>query len=292
MTMARRERLPDEGNRRVLITGAAGRIGRDLAARLADRFDLRLAVRWTDVDVDALRSLGQVTECELADLEGLKAACRGVDSVVHLAGNPDGGAAWADLLADNVVGTYHAFAAAKAEGVRRFVYASSIHAVSGYPADHQVHAGEPVNPGDLYGVTKCFGEALGRYMAEQEGLEVVCLRIGAYQPPEAVAGPGGMLFADDWVSPRDLAQLVVRSIEAEPLRFAIFHGLSGNRFNRLDVTDARDRLGYAPEDDAMRTNDALRGCGLPARFDPASGIAGGGQSGLRRDTAPGVGEAG
>ena len=46
----------------------------------------------------------------------------------------------------------------------------------------QVKTSEPGNPGDLYGVTKCFGEALGRYMAEQEDLWVIALRIGAFQP--------------------------------------------------------------------------------------------------------------
>src|SRR3712207_7646535 len=81
---------------------------------------------------------------------------------------------------------YHTFVAAKAAGCRRVIYASSIHAVSGYPSDVQVKTSEPVNPGDLYGVTKCFGEALGRYMAEKEGLSVIALRIGAFQAPEAV----------------------------------------------------------------------------------------------------------
>ena len=88
------------------------------------------------------------------------------------------------VLQNNVVGTYHLFAAAKAAGCRRVVYASSIHAVSGHPPDAQVGPDDPVNPGDLYGVSKCFGEALARYMAEQEGLSAIAVRIGAAQPPE------------------------------------------------------------------------------------------------------------
>ena len=75
--------------------------------------------------------------------------------------------------------------AAKANGVRRVVFASSIHAVSGYPADYQVHTEEPVNPGDLYGVSKCFGEALGRYM---ESLHRSGDMVGARQAAERYLG--------------------------------------------------------------------------------------------------------
>ena len=86
-----------------------------------------------------------------------------------MAGDPSPSATWESLLPTNIIGTYNIFVAAKAAGCRKVIYASSIHAVSGYPADVQVKTDEPVNPGDLYGVSKCFGEALGRYMAEQEG---------------------------------------------------------------------------------------------------------------------------
>jgi uronate dehydrogenase len=64
------------------------------------------------------------------------------------------------------VGLINVFGAAADAGCRRVVLASSIHAVSGYPAGYQIHADDPVNPGDLYGVSKCFGEAMGRMMAE------------------------------------------------------------------------------------------------------------------------------
>ena len=104
----------------------------------------------------------------------------------------------------NITGTYNTYVAAKAAGCRRVIYASSIHAVSGYPADVQVKTIEPVNPGDLYGVSKCFGEAMGRYMAEQEGLSVIALRIGAFQPHESVSKESGIGMLDAWVSQRDL----------------------------------------------------------------------------------------
>ncbi|MBC8105889.1 MAG: hypothetical protein H7Z14_04815 [Anaerolineae bacterium] len=130
--------------------------------------------------------------------------------------------------------------------------------MSGYPSDVQVKTSEPVNPGDLYGVSKCFGEALARYMAEQEKLSAICLRIGAFQPMEAARDPGSIGMLDAWISRRDCNQLIEKSIDVEELKFAIFHGLSDNRFKRLDISDARELIGYAPQDDLTEVNPVLK----------------------------------
>src|SRR5690606_1136679 len=145
--------------------------------------------------------------------------------VLHLAAVASPSSTWTEVLDTNIVGTYNVFVAAKAAGCRRVVYASSIHAVSGYPADVQVKTSEPVNPGDLYGVSKCFGEALGRYMAEQENLSVIAIRIGGFQPLESVHKKSGVGLVDAWVSQRDLDQLIGKCIDAEGIKFAILHGL-------------------------------------------------------------------
>src|SRR5829696_3370957 len=244
--------------RRVLVTGAAGNIGKYFAEHSHEKYELRIMVRQLDQRADALRPFGEVVAGELNDLAKLKEFCRDIDTVVHLAGDPDPGAAWASLLEGNIVGTYNVFVAAKAAGCRRVIYASSIHAVSGYPADVQVKTSEPVNPGDLYGVSKCFGEALGRYMAEQEGLSVIALRIGAFQPIEAAREEGSIAMLDAWVSQRDLNQLIERCIDVESIRFAILHGLSDNRFKRLDISDARALVGYQPQDDLTAENPRLK----------------------------------
>src|SRR4051812_38675052 len=244
--------------RRVLVTGAAGNIGKYFAEHSHETYDLRIMVHQLDQRADALRPFGEVVVSELSDLMKLKECCRGIDTVVHLAGDPDPAAAWKSLLESNIVGAYNVFVAAKAAGCRRVIYASSIHAVSGYPADVQVKTSEPVNPGDLYGVTKCFGEALGRYMAEQEGLSVIALRIGAFQPIEAARQEGSIAMLDAFVSQRDLNQLIERCIEAENIKFAILHGLSDNRFKRLDISDARALVGYQPQDDLTEENPKLK----------------------------------
>lgn len=239
-----RRRIP------VLITGANGAIGRVFARAAARHYDLSLMVRPGAGD-HGLTDLGRVVACNLGDLDGLHDACRGIDTVVHLAGASDPSATWSQVLADNLIGTYHLFTAAKAAGCRRVVYASSIHAVSGYPTDVQVKASDPVNPGDLYGVSKCFGEALGRYLAEQEGLSVIALRIGACLPVAAVGEPEAVGVLDTWIAEDDLVDLLMRAIDDRSLRWAVLHAVSDNRFKRLDISTARELLGFSPAADAF-----------------------------------------
>ena len=257
-TAASSMETPGKQGRKVLVTGAAGRIGSYFAEHSHDRYDLRLHDLPDAEGLDRLRSFGEVVTGELGDLDFLKRACEGMDTVVHLAANPSPHATWDSILHDNITGTYHAFVAAKAAGCRRVVYASSIHAVSGYPADVQVKTNDPVNPGDLYGVSKCFSEALARYMAEKEGLSAIAIRIGAFQPESAAEKPGSLKMLDAWVSHRDLNQLIQKSIDAENVQFAIVHGLSDNRFKRMDLSDTRTLLGYEPQDDLTEENPKLK----------------------------------
>ena len=241
----------------VLITGAGGTIGRSFAEYAQDRYRLRLMIV-PGHDRAKIEGFGEIVEADLADLESLKKAFVGVDRCVHLAGDPNAGDVWDKLLPDNIVGTYNVFAAAVATKCERVIFASSIHAVSGYPNDVQVKANEPVNPGDIYGVTKCFGEALARYVAEQEGVSGVAIRICAFQPDSTILDPNGVRIADAWISPRDMGQLICKCLDATHVKFAIVHGISDCKFKRLDITNARELFGYAPEDDAFEVNPDLK----------------------------------
>lgn len=267
--------------RRVLVTGAAGNIGSYFAEHSHDRYDLRLMVRQGD-DAKEINGFGEVVEADLADLERLKEICEGIDTVVHMAGDPDPSATWRHLLEANIIGSYHMFVAAKAAGCRRVIYASSIHAISGYPADVQVKTSEPVNPGDLYGVSKCCAEAMGRYMAEQEGLSVIALRIGAFQPLESALKPDSISMLDAWVSQRDLTQLIRKCIDVENVKFAILHGLSNNRFKRMDISDARELVGYDPQDDFTEVNPRVKDLNLSEEVG-SHGQQDGGESGIREE---------
>ena len=279
---------PAHVRRKILVTGAAGNIGSYFAENSHQRYDLRLMIRPSDQEkksdgVEKIRRLGELVVGELSELEKLKEFCRGVDTVLHLAANPSPNATWDSVIEDNITGTYHTFVAAKSAGCRRVIYASSIHAVSGYPADVQVKTSEPVNPGDLYGVSKCFGEALARYMAEQEGLSAICLRIGAFQPRESAESEKGVSMMDAWVSQRDLNQLIEKCIDVENIKFAILHGLSDNRFKRLDISDARELVGYDPQDDSTQVNPKLKDLKLSEKVSSHSMADAGQKSGLREE---------
>jgi len=237
----------------VLITGAAGGIGKYMAEHIdKKKYKLRLMIRSkaNKKQADPISSFGEIVEGTLDNFEGLVKIFTGVDTIIHLAGVPDASATWESLRAGNIDGVYHVFTAAKAAGCNRVIYASSIHAISGSPRDVQAKTNEPVNPGDLYGVTKCFGEALARYMAEQEGLSSIAVRIGAFEPHEnARREDGGIWMMDAWLSPRDCVHLFECCIDAPAgLKFAIVHGLSKNTFQRMDISDTCRLVGYKPQD--------------------------------------------
>ncbi|MFO7167576.1 MAG: NAD(P)-dependent oxidoreductase [Chloroflexota bacterium] len=236
------------------MTGAAGMIGRYLTAALRERYDLRL----TDVRAPDETFGLPFAQADIADLEAMRPICRGVDTVVHLAADPRTFAPWETLLPANVIGAYNTFQAAAEAGCRRVVFASTINAVAGYPEDTQIHTWMPVRPANLYGATKAWGEALARLYADQHGLSAICLRFGAVVSRDDT----------DWITPdsrfldiiltiEDAARLVAASIDApDDLRFGIFHGLSNNRYKRMDISDARAVLGYDPQDDAFALAEA------------------------------------
>lgn len=253
--------VPDaEPRRRVLVTGAAGRIGSYFAEHSADRYDLRLMLH-PEKDDEATRAkferLGEVVTADLGDFDRICEVCRDVHTVLHLAADPSPNAGWGSLLPNNIIGAYHIFAAADKAVCERVIYASSIHAVSGHPVQTQVRTNDPVNPGDLYGVSKCFGEALARYYAEQQNLTSIVVRIGAFQPLEAAREEKILAHMDAFVSPRDLTQLFHRCIDARDINFAIVHGLSNNRFNRMDIESTKELLDYSPADDVTEINPTL-----------------------------------
>lgn len=269
------------GRKRVLVTGADGNIGSYFCEHNADRYDLRLMMHKAPDDQSDLEKLGEVVIADVTDLDQMKRACAGIDTVLHLAADPSPQGEWANLLPINIVGTYNTFAAARFSGVKRLIYASSIHAVSGYPADVQVKPSDPVNPGDLYGVSKCFGEALARYMAEQEGLSSIAIRIGGFQPRSEAKKETGVQMLDAWVSRRDLDQLIRLCIDVEGIKFAIFNGLSDNRFKRLDISNAREILGYSPADDTTEINPELAPLQLDERVAAHNLTDPGAESGLK-----------
>ena len=247
----------------VVLTGAEGTIGSgfrdEYHSRYRDAYDLRLAAFPEDFSDDRFRD---VVRFDLEDLGSVRAALRGADCAIHLAGNADWQAPFDEVHGPNVLGAYHVFEAARLEGVRRVVYASSIHAVMAHPPDHQVHERDPVRPDGAYGATKVWGEALCSVYAHVHGMSCIALRIGGYVGADRIddlRGSANPLQLEIVITQRDLAQLLHRSVTApEHVRYAVVHALSDNRWKRLDLTFARDVLGYRPEDDAFAISREVR----------------------------------
>ncbi|MCO5223606.1 MAG: NAD(P)-dependent oxidoreductase [Thermomicrobiales bacterium] len=238
------------GKTNVLVTGAAGRIGRAFVAEMQDRYDFRLADK-----VDRVHELLPGTDSlvlDIADPAACASAVQGVDVVLHLAADPS---PWADyyesLKANNFDGTYNIFRAAADAGCRRVVYASSVQTLLGY-LDQANQVETPVDaywwPRNMYGVSKCYGEATARMFAATEGISAICVRIGAYERP-GLGDPEWQYELPVYVSPRDLNQLFRLCIDAEDVDFAVVHGISNNRIKRLSLSETCELLGYEPVDD-------------------------------------------
>ncbi|AZF06958.1 NAD(P)-dependent oxidoreductase [Pseudomonas sp. R5-89-07] len=234
---------------RVLLTGACGRIGKTFFEASKDRYRFTLTDRIApDFELDEHRFI----RADLSDKSSLAALLEGIDVIVHLSGIPDPEATFDELLPNNILATTYLFEAAVAAGVQRLVYASSAQAIEGYPVDSQITPGMPVLPANLYGVSKCYGEALCGYYAARTPLSTIALRIGAFESAQS----HGLRNARDlsaWLSPRDAVQLLQRAVETEGVKHLIAHGISNNRFKRLDLSETTRVLGYHPVDDAFQT---------------------------------------
>jgi uronate dehydrogenase len=233
---------------RVLITGAAGALGKELrqsGTRLARK--VRLADR---VACQDLAGHEEDRPFDLADLPAALEAARDVDAIVHL-GAQAIEAGWQPVLHSNIVGTYNIYEAARRNGVKRIVYASSIHAVGYYERNHTIDAKVPTRPDSLYGVSKTFGENLASYYFDKFGIESVCLRIGS-----CLLEPTDRRHLITWLSYRDFRQLVERSLTAPRVGFMICYATSGNNQSFWD-NRAASVLGYAPEDNAEDHRDRV-----------------------------------
>jgi uronate dehydrogenase len=224
----------------VLVTGAAGGVGGHLRRELAGKYDLRLS------DVRPIADLAKGERFAKANIARMADALRitkGVDAVIHLGGYSVEGP-WADILEANIIGAYNVFEAARRNGVRRFLFATSNHAVGFYPRARTIDHLAPARPDGRYGVSKVFGEALGSLYADKYGLEVFCMRLGNVHPVPVDARRLSL-----WLSPRDLAQLCAIGLDRPDIRFEIVYGISGNTRRWYDNSNAT-RLGYRPQDDS------------------------------------------
>lgn len=228
--------------KRLLLTGAAGGLGKVLRDRIKPWAE---TVRLSDIG-----SLGEAGEgeevmcCDLGDRAAVRDLLVGVDAVLHF-----GGISVEDrfdpILNANILGVYNLYEAAHRAGVRRVIFASSNHVVGFYRRTEMVDADMPVRPDGLYGISKCFGEAISRYYFDRFGIETVCLRIGSSFPE-----PNNARMMVTYLSYDDLVELVRCSLFAPKVGHAIVFGVSDNAERWWDNRKA-EHLGFRPRDSSQ-----------------------------------------
>jgi uronate dehydrogenase len=228
---------------RILLTGAAGYLGSVLRPALRE---IAPSVRLTDVVPLKEKTVygEEYVHADLADVAQMHSVMRDVDAVVHL-GGVSVEAPWQPILQANIIGTYNVFEAARQAGVRRVVYASSHHAIGFYRRERKVGPDEPVRPDSRYGVSKVFGEAVGRLYADKYGMSVVAQRIGVARPEPQ--NPRGLIA---WLSERDYVQLTQRCLQAPDIHFLVVYGVSAND-GSIWTNPGAETIGFKPQDNGV-----------------------------------------
>jgi uronate dehydrogenase len=247
--------------RRLLLTGAAGALGRVLRPRLGSLCEhLRLSDR---ADLGAAAPGEELHPAALEERAAVLALLDGVDVVVHF-GGVSTEAAFDPILQANIVGVFNLYEAARHHGVRRIVFASSNHVVGFYRQSEVIDSHAPPRPDTLYGVSKAFGENLSRMYFERYGIQTVCLRIGSATPE-----PLNRRMLASWLSHDDLERLVVASLTAPCAGHTVIFGTSDNRTRWWDNTRAA-HIGYRPQDSSEPWRAAIEAADpRPDPKDPA-----------------------
>lgn len=228
----------------VLVTGAAGGVAGYLLPGLRSAYTLRLTDR---------RPFPDAVVGDLCDADFARRVCGGVDAVVHLAADADPDQPWQRLRGPNADAVVNLLDAAAAAGVPRVVLASSLHAVGGYVDAGRAEVGEdaPPYPCCAYGAVKVFAEHMGRLLADQRRLRVVCLRLGGVRDR-----PMARSWLPGWLSGPDLVRLVTAALTAD-VWYGVYHGVSANSARLWRHDRATAELGYQPLDDSARYTDQV-----------------------------------
>jgi NAD(P)-dependent dehydrogenase (short-subunit alcohol dehydrogenase family) len=231
---------------RVLVTGGSGRIGTLVAASLHTRYDLILLDRRPPADPTL-----PFVHADVSQLDALAPYVHNIDTVLHLAADPRPTAPWASVFPHNIAGALNVIQTACNAGCRRVVFASSLHAVMGYPPHVFVDAQMPPCPPNLYGASKVWGEALAQVYAVASSTSILCVRIGLVARPDAPQVTPGHPHLDQVVTERDLVNMLAACIAAPAsMHFGIFHAVSDRGSRRFDVRLAEELLGFIPQDTA------------------------------------------
>jgi nucleoside-diphosphate-sugar epimerase len=247
---------------KVGITGAGGRIGRTLTEGLADSYELTLFIRNTQPDTT--RNL-KIVKADMANEEETNGIFEGLDAVIHLAASPSTHTPWKDVLSNNIEATYNVLEEAKRAGVRRVVFASTNHVQNGYAMEDDpgsldpaftesgklINLTDPPAPDSYYGVSKVFGEDLGRYYTRLHGLEFISVRIGwaapTTLPDRELSETAERHLRAVFFGQQDCIDLFIKTLEVEA-DYLVVYGVSNSRTPIFDLAETKEILGYNPQD--------------------------------------------
>lgn len=253
---------------RLLLTGAAGGLGKALRARLkANCTVLRLSDRADFGDAVAGE---EMVLADLADADAVSAMVKGVDAIVHLGGVSVEGP-FEPILQANILGVFNLYEAARKHAVKRVIFASSNHVTGFYRQSETITADHPPRPDGMYGVSKAFGEDLSRLYFDRYGIETACIRIGSSFPE-----PRDRRMLATWLSYDDLHRLITACLTTPLLGHSIVFGMSDNAVTWWDNSLAR-HIGYVPQDSSDVFRDAVYARTQPPDLtDPVAIYQGGG----------------
>ncbi len=253
--------------KRLLLTGAAGGLGKILRERLKP---LTEVLRLSDIgDLGTAGEGEEIFQADLADKAAVLEMVEGVDAILHFGGISTENT-FENIMFANIQGTYNIYEAAHRHGVKRVVFASSNHAIGFYPQTQVIDADDPPRPDSMYGLSKVFGEQLSRYYFDRAGIETVCLRIGSSFP--AVNNPRMMCT---WLSYDDLVEALRVSLLTPRVGHTILFGASNNKRQWWDNRKAA-HLGFQPKDSSEQFRADVPETGVyPPEDDAASNYHGG-----------------
>ena len=242
----------------VLVTGASGLIGGILNAKLTEHNLFGIDIKECNYKNFEILDISNSKKLETIMLKNK------IDTVVHLAGNASVDANWDSLSVNNFTGTLNVFNACKETDVKKIIFASSNHAVGLFENDSpykEIIKGDynkisknyklispycEVRPDSLYGVSKAFGENLGRFFYESYKIKVACLRIGSVIKDNNPKVKNSSRFFSTWCSHDDISGLINACIRSNNVEFDIFYGVSDNDWKIWDISNAEKILSFKP----------------------------------------------
>jgi uronate dehydrogenase len=230
-------------NKKILITGASGHLGGILFRSLAHIGYKKLV--GTDLKK---KNIEKNQKFILANLKNLKATIKitkGIYAIVHFGAIPIEDTQ-ANILQNNIIGTYNLFEAARINKVKRIIFASSNHAIGFHRRKKKLNHLSNQRPDSHYGLSKAFGEELSRFYADKFNIKSMCIRIGT-----CLRTPEDRRHLSTWISYRDLTQLVDTGIKNKSIHHEIVYGASKNKKSWWNNSRAY-LLGYKPKDSADR----------------------------------------